>query len=512
MSPVAAMLGGTRVSTGERTGDVSEISGELVRVSDAFERPTLSLLHQKYAPVVVAILNTCFSREMRQVPTARLHILVDDLLAQLANSGVTDVPSGSGREVCARWTASQWLIRSTASDGSEVYSLTSHAQQALDFIVNLRQERTGLSEHRIANIVATARRINRESNPDRESRIAILDAEITQLTVERDRLEAGGKIKPMTEDRMLEGYSELLSLVSQLPSDFKRVEEAFRIVRGEILEDFRAERRVPGEVIDQYLERTDDLITATAEGRAFEGAFVLLRDDDLLDQLRQDVGAIIREGDSVLVDSDRVELRGIVPLMMQGLDSVLDQRSRITEVLRTYITTRDAAKDRELDRVLRSLEGAVSEWLAIASPRETVPIYLLPGQVDIEQLRERFYDPTDDLPVPDLPEDDDEQPGGLSLEELRRLGGPRIAELKTALEATKGRADEWSLGQLFAELPDDLRRPVDVLGLLHLATNDDEFVATSETEPYFTIRPDGTTRMFHVPVLAPGSAPEEEDL
>ena len=203
---------------------------------------------------------------------------------------------------------------------------------------------------------------------------------------------------------MLEGFGELLSLVSQLPSDFKRVEEAFRTVRGGILDDFRAERRLPGEVIDRYLDRIDHLITATPEGRAFDGALALLRDDDLLGQLREDVSALIEQGESFLLDHDRQGLRGIVPLMRQGLAAVLDQRSRITDVLRTYITTRDAAKDRELDRVLRSLEGAVSTWLSIAGPRETVPMNLLPGEVRLEHLRERFYDPSDDVPLAGIPE------------------------------------------------------------------------------------------------------------
>ena len=157
---------------------MSEINGEFARVSDGFKQPTLSLLNQRQAPVVVAILNTCFSREMRLMPTARLHVLVEGMLAEIATSGLTDVPSGSGltdvpsgsgREVCLRWTRAQWLIRSTTSDAGEVYSLTSHAQQALDFIANLRQERTGLSEHRIANIVATARRINRGDAPKVQS-------------------------------------------------------------------------------------------------------------------------------------------------------------------------------------------------------------------------------------------------------------------------------------------------------------------------------------------------------
>ncbi len=98
-----------------------------------------------------------------------------------------------------------------------------------------------------------------------------LNTEIAQLMVERDRLEAGGEIQAMTEDRMLEDFDELLSLLSQLPSDFTRV-EAFRQVRSGILEDFRAESRVPGEVIDRYLERVDPLITLPAAPLAAERA------------------------------------------------------------------------------------------------------------------------------------------------------------------------------------------------------------------------------------------------
>ena len=96
-----------------------------------------------------------------------------------------------------------------------------------------------------------------------------------------------------TEDYMLEGFTELLSLISALPSDFARVEERFATIRGEILAAFRAEDRPAGEVIDDYLARADALMTATHEGRAFEGAFALLRDDALVTQLREDLTALL---------------------------------------------------------------------------------------------------------------------------------------------------------------------------------------------------------------------------
>lgn len=80
---------------------MSEISGELARLTVEFARSTLSLLTQRQAPVVVDILNTCFSRETRLVPNARLHVLVEGPLAEMATSGLADVPSGSGRGMSA---------------------------------------------------------------------------------------------------------------------------------------------------------------------------------------------------------------------------------------------------------------------------------------------------------------------------------------------------------------------------------------------------------------------------
>ncbi|GAA2540787.1 hypothetical protein GCM10009860_21980 [Microbacterium mitrae] len=491
---------------------MSEIGGELARTIETFDQPTLTLIHQTHAPVVVAVLNSCFSREIRLVGTARLHTMVEQMLAEISTSGrdVT-IPTGTGREVCMKWMKAQWLIRSATEDGSEVYSLTSHAQQAIDFMANLRQERTGLSEHRVANIIATARRINRESNPDRNARVAILEAEYVEIGVELDRLRAGGEIKRMSDDRLLEGFAELLSLVAQLPSDFKRVEESFRAVRSEILEDFRAERRAPGDVIDRYLDRIDNLVTATAEGRAFEGAFALLRDDALLQQLRADVNVLIEQGELFLVDRDRTDLRGIVPLMRAGLDSAMDQRSRITEVLRTYITSRDPGQDQEFDALLRELEGAVAKWLGVAGARATVPMELLPGKPEIETLKERYYDPSDDRPLPEFEVVDGESPEAMSLNELRRFGGPHLEQLGEALFSAEGRIDEWTLSGVFSTLPADARRPVDMLGLFHLATNSDGLIKIDDEELYSTVRPDGTRATFMAPLYVPGEQQAEDE-
>ncbi|MCL2541841.1 MAG: DUF3375 domain-containing protein [Nocardioidaceae bacterium] len=479
---------------------MSEIAGELARVRSAFAQPTLMLLHQRQAPVVITIFREAFGRSNSPIPTARLHTQVEEHLAQARQAGETDVPVGTGKEVCQRWMRGQWLVRALDESGREVYALTSHAQQALELVKTLTRDRATLSEHRIATILGTVRRFNSEANPDRTARVTILNDEIARLKAERDRLVDGAEMVGATEDYMVEGFTELLSLVSALPSDFARVEERFGQIRGEILAAFRAEDRPAGEVIDDYLARADALMTATQEGRAFEGAFGLLRDDALVTRLREDLTALLEHplADGILGDADRAELRGTVRLVRDGLDRVLSQRSRVTATLKEYIVSHDVARDRELEQTLRQVESEMMTWMAETGPRATHDVPLLPARMGIEHLRERFHDPADDV----LPERvTRSEPGGgpPSLTELKAMGGPQLGDLRARLDAALAAlVPPDSLGDMFGSLEQSLRRPVEIFGLLHLAAAR-EWATADGTDTYAAVRPDGSRRTFAVP-------------
>jgi len=480
---------------------VSEIAGELARVKGAFSQPTLTLLHQRQAPVVITIFRAAFGRNNKPIATARLHTQVEEHLAAIRQAGEQDVPSGTGREVCQRWMRGQWLVRSLDDAGHEVYTLTSHAQQALELVKNLARDRATLSEHRIATILGTVRRFNAEANPDRSARVTILNEEIARLQAERDRLVDGADLVSATEDYMLEGFTELLSLISALPSDFARVEERFATIRGEILAAFRAEDRPAGDVIDDYLARADALMTATHEGRAFEGAFALLRDDALVTQLREDLTALLEHplSDGIVSDAERAELRGTVRLVREGLDRVLAQRSRVTATLKEYIVSHDAARDRELEQTLRQVESELMTWVATTGPRASHDVPLLPARAGVDHLRERFYDPADDVLPERIVAADPADAPPVTLAELMAQGGPQLAALRQRLDDTlESLLPVGSLGELFGGLEPSLRRPVEIFGLLHLAA-DREWLAEDTAEAFATLRPDGTRRTFSLP-------------
>jgi hypothetical protein len=500
---------------------MSEIAAELARVREAFDKPTLRLLDRKWAPFVLAVFKSAFSRDRRTVQADRLHSQVDAYLADLRSTG-TAVPGGTGRALCVQWMNDQWLYREAGEGDEEQYSLTSSALEALLLVEGLSRDRALISESRLTTIVDTVRHRATEANPDREQRIRRLDAQIAQMSAERDRLADGGEIAAATNGQMHEGYNNLVDLIAQLPSDFKRVEESVAGMHRQIVNDFRGEERPISEVLDEYLSKTDTLMSSTAEGRAFEGALMLLRNDELLQDLKNDLETILLHPFAMeLSHSERQGFMATVSLIRKGIDDVLTQRNGLTTTLREHIVNHDVVKDRELERLLREVNKELARWMETAGPRATVTAELMPGTLKINHLREKFYDPDAHVPPPPLDDVSDEAPEPPSLDEMRTQGGPLLDDVREALVRALNDGSATSLGDAFNSLSPELRRPVEILGLLQIATQISEHVPVDapgdalldvpvepadppQTEPtlldrFETVRPDGSRRAFHVP-------------
>ncbi|WP_187976060.1 DUF3375 domain-containing protein [Mycetocola sp. JXN-3] len=478
---------------------MSDVLRELTRVRESFDKPTLRLLDRKWAPLVLTIFRTSFSRERQSIHAERLHVQVDTYLQELAALG-EEIPTGTGRSLCVQWMNDRWLYRSSDNDGEERYSLTSHALEALALVDSLAKDRALLSESRLTTILDTMHHWATEADPDPHTRIQRLDDRIAELTAERDRLRGGGEVPAAGNERMYEGYQNLIDLIGQLPSDFKRVEESVAAMHRQIISDFRAEERPIGEVLDEYLAKTDELMGATAEGRAFEGAFTLLRNEELLTALRRDIQTILDHPFAAGLGSGaRRDFRGTVSILRSGIDDVLSQRRRLTATLREHIENHDHVRDRELDAVLRALGRELETWMHTAGPRSTVPVELLPEVPETPHLRERLWDPLSAAPPPPLEDHAADAPAAPEIDTIRVQGGPYLEEVRAAIGLAARDSEEAALGDLFNTLSPDLRRPVEIFGLLHLLTQAEIGVEPDAYDDFSTIRPDHTARTFRVP-------------
>ncbi|WP_144713313.1 DUF3375 domain-containing protein [Curtobacterium pusillum] len=490
---------------------MTDVDLEFARVRAVLDRPTLRLMSRPTSATVLAVFRTVFDRDVQYVPADRMHLQVEEHVTRLQATGArvpaseqigVDQPDQdarpNGRALCREWVAAQWLVRSNSADGDEQYSLTSHALEALSLVDALSSDRALISESRLAMIVDAVHRWAARAEPDPDVQIRRIDAQIAELQAERERLEHG-ELATVDDARMRDGYTNISDLIRQLPSDFKRVEEAVATMHRSIVEDFRQEVRPIGEILDDYLARTDALMEATPEGRAFEGAFELLRDDALLLRLRDDIQTILAHPFAESLGAgERRTFRNTVVILRQGIEDVLAQRRQLTATLRDQIVAHDVVHDRELDAVLRSINRGLAAWMDRGSPRDRVPLGLLPATADVGTFRERFYDPDGESVPPPIEEPDDDVFEDLDVEMLRRHGGPLLTELRAALRS----AEADSSVDAFHGLPDEQRRPVELFGLAHLLTGHEDFESAAAVAEHRTVRPDGSPVAFRMPTAA----------
>ena len=141
---------------------MSDIPGELARVQGAFQQPTLTLLHQKLAPVIIAIFRNSVTLDVRTIDAARLPSKSIPTSPSSA-SPATPIcpPAAAATFACAGCAASgpstaprPTLPRCTPSRRTR--------KAALNLVKGLTRERASLSKHRIATIIAAVRRFNTE--------------------------------------------------------------------------------------------------------------------------------------------------------------------------------------------------------------------------------------------------------------------------------------------------------------------------------------------------------------
>jgi len=128
------------------------------------------------------------------------------------------------------------------------------------------------------------------------------------------------------------------------------------------------------------------------------------------------------------------------------------------------------------------------------------------GGIQIGNTRERFYDPAEHAAPPPLADVAADACDAPSLEDLRRRGGPSMPALRAAVAAAAS-GDSASAAAIFESLPDELRRPVEVFGLMQLAAAAgalDE-VSAGQEGIVEAVRVDGTRRRLVLPgiVFAP---------
>ena len=496
----------------------SRAVGRLARFEQAKARPEIALLRAHSFEWVMSI----FAEHLAAGPVevSRFHETVDIELRQMRDMGWADLQdtSRTARDYCNDWVARQWVNRALI-DEVEQYSLTAAALDVLAFADRLVDRRSTASESRLKHILDAVGRLASEADPDPQARIDRIDEQIAVLEAQRAAL-LDGRVPQTPPARLHEQLNGVMDLARHLPADFKRVADSVYTMHRRFVGEAEDEPAGRGQTLRAFFA-DHDLLEASDEGQAFRGLMRLWGNHREQAALRRDIDSLLTQDFAQeLTLEQRRALRALPRMLVDSAEDVQETYRRLTQSLERFVQNQSDG-DRDLRARLARAQAAAHALFGQVARGASIDVQLganLPSIQSVAQLQ--LADPGLRESPPVLIAEDWDDSAGLTPEQLRDLGGPALDEIRLALEGAvaAGESGRPTLGEVWAELAPDLRRPKNVVGLLHVAVTAGATFLDGTHERLETVRVDGSRTVctvpwavFPSPIADPDTEPERRE-
>lgn len=460
------------------------------------DSPAWVLLRSRNAATAVALLGAHLTGEDRRLPAPELFERVDEDLVVLREHGF-DLPR-TARAYCDEWRQDGILVRRPAGDSrEETYELSDGALLAIQFVTDLLQPRTSVTQSRLATILERLHDLAVATDPRTESRLAALRAERDRIDAEIARV-AAGEHEVLAVERAVEQARDILDLAGQLPADFARVraelERLNRSLRARLVEDTDSR----GTVLDDIFRGVDHLAESDA-GRSFDGFYRLILDTEQVTAFEDDVdGVLDRDFAAHLGPAEARALRRLLPALQDASGEIHDVMTAFSRSLRRFVQSEELAEHREVQNLVQRAQREALTLAGHVQPFARTDLELSLTSVTVDSVGAlALHNPADHRTAADVetrtPDDDVDW---AALVAAARASEIDLAELRSHVNQALARRGRLTVGELLDEHPAS-QGLASVVGLLVLA--EEHAVALDGVEPVTWTAASGAQRSGTVP-------------
>ena len=360
------------------------------RISGLRSHPAWRLLQADSAALIISFLyRTFIVTNQRSVPAEELATRLDDYLHHLRENGEKRYPR-KGRDYLNDWSSGeQGYLRKyypAASVGDEpLFDLTPATEKVIEWIASFEQKQFVGTESRLLTIFRLLQEIADETETDPTLRIQQLEQEKQAIERKIAQLTAG-HITPHDSTRIKEKYLQAEETARQLLSDFRQVEENFRMLDRGVRERITTSDSGKGQMLDTiFLEQ--DAITESDQGRSFKAFWSWLMSPASQEQLQETLQKVLQLPEITALNSTSEQqdalLDGIRFRLLEAGEKVNSTCAQLVEQLRRYLDDQAWLENRRIMEIVRQIEQSA---IAIrqSPPPEKVFTRLAPLKPEIE--------------------------------------------------------------------------------------------------------------------------------
>ncbi len=318
--------------------------------------PGWRLLRADSAPLVAASLHRAFiASNVRTSPEADLLEAVDDVLYDVRASDPAAYPRSASGYVADWSDAERGWLRKFYAAGSDVpsYDLTPAAEKALAWLGSLQQRSFVGTESRLLTLYQLLEQIVEGSQEDPAERIAALQKRRDEIDAEIARVERG-EVAVMAETAVRDRFQQFEETARGLLSDFREVEENFRLLDRGVRERIATWDGARGALLDEVFGERD-AITSSDQGASFAAFWDFLMSGDRQESFGRMLEQVVALPALRASDAD---LRHVVHDWLRAADAVQETVAHLSAQLRRFLDDRAFLENRRIAELVRSIEAS----------------------------------------------------------------------------------------------------------------------------------------------------------
>lgn len=306
------------------------------------------LLRTKNAPFVLAFLSDIF-KETSDVAFGKARIALDTELENCRELGIWQTQTNANTYL-RDWINAGWL-----RELNDQLTKTDACEVALRFCQGLDQRENAATASHLRIVQEAVRDLSVAISPNIKQRTTLLKARQGEIQREIDNLDAG-IVSLLSEAEQRERIKEIYQLASVLTLDFRRVEDEIRLMDKKLRAEIIETDSTRGEILLSVLEK-EHILANTDAGRAFEGFFQLLCDQNRSTEFREQLRAILNQPVSEqLSPQQSYYLSRLMRELSNESERVFQVRRRTEEGLRSYIESGAHLENKAIDKLISELE------------------------------------------------------------------------------------------------------------------------------------------------------------
>lgn len=357
--------------------------------------PAWRLLIADHSPLIISFFYKVFiETNKRSIPYTNLISRLDDYLFHLKQIYGDEKFPRSAKEYINEWCNREVpFLRKfyTRSSDEAECDLTPATERVIEWVQSLEEKRFIGAESRLLTVFQLLKDIFYTTNEDPKSKIAELKKQRAEIDKEIYRIQKEG-IGAYDPTSVKERYFQAEETARRLLSDFRQVEENFRILDRKTRERIAISEKTKGKLLDEIFAE-QDIIRDSDQGKSFRAFWEFLMSPAWQEELQKLIKAVHELDEIKKLDQfpflDRIKF-----YLLEAGEKVYKTSNLMGEQLRKYLDDQVYLENKRIMELIKSIEKRTVE-IKDEPPKTRIFAHInqLKPDIDLVMTRTLFTPP-----------------------------------------------------------------------------------------------------------------------